>query len=238
MSSLPDTKGAATASPTRPAAGTAASAVAGAAPTAAFDFEQLAPAPRQHVPSMAEATSRAQAVIAAAEADAQRIRTVARQQGHAEGFEAGRAEARADLEPVFAALSEAVERLREQEATVADAVEAQAADLAVRIAEKVLAGALAVEPERVLDVVRGALRAIVERERIVILVNPDDLELVREGMAEIAGQLGGIEHVDVQEERRVPRGGTVVRTTVGEVDARISIKLDRARSAVEAQLGS
>jgi flagellar assembly protein FliH len=57
-------------------------------------------------------------------------------------------------------------------------------------------------------------------------------------MGEIAGQLGGIEHVDVQEERRVARGGTVVRTTVGEVDARIATKLDRARSAVEAQLGS
>jgi flagellar biosynthesis/type III secretory pathway protein FliH len=208
-----------------------------AATSSAFDFEQLAPAPRQHAPSMAEATSRAQAVIAAAEADAERIRTVARQQGHAEGFEAGRAEARADLQPVFAALSDAVERLREQEAAVADAVEAQAASLAVQIAEKVVAGALAVEPERVLDVVRGALRAIVERERVVILVNPDDLELVRDGMGEIAGQLGGIEHVDVQEERRVPRGGTVVRTTVGEVDARISTKLDRARDAVQEQLG-
>jgi flagellar biosynthesis/type III secretory pathway protein FliH len=206
------------------------------AASAAFDFEQLAPAPRQHMPSMAEAGSRAQAIIAAAEADAERIRTVARQQGYAEGFEAGRAEAHADLEPGFAALSDAVERLREQRAAAADAVEAQAAELAVRVAEKVVAGALAVEPERVLDVVRGALRAIVERERIVILVNPDDLALVREGMGEIAGQLGGIEHVDVQEERRVARGGTVVRTTIGEVDARISTKLDRARAAVEAQL--
>ena len=90
----------------------------------------------------------------------------------------------------------------------------------------------------VLDVVRGALRAIVERERVVVMVNPADLELVREGMADIAGALGGIEHVDVQEERRVPRGGTVVRTAVGEVDARIATKLDRARDAVVAQLGS
>jgi flagellar biosynthesis/type III secretory pathway protein FliH len=202
----------------------------------AFDFEQLAPPPRRHAPSMAEAGSRAQAIVAAAEADAERIREVARQQGHAEGFEAGRAEAHADLEPAFAALSGAVERLREMEAAAADAVEAQAAELAVQIAEKVLAGTIAVEPERVLDVVRGALRAIVERERITILVNPDDLAIVREGLDEITGQLGGIEHVDVQEERRVGRGGTIVRTAVGEVDARVATKLDRAREAVEARL--
>jgi flagellar biosynthesis/type III secretory pathway protein FliH len=209
-----------------------------AATSAAFDYEQLAAAPIQRVPSMAEAGSRAQSIVAAAEADAERIRSVARQQGYAEGFEAGRAEAHADLKPAFAALSDAVERLREHEAAAADAVEAQAAELAVQIAEKVVAGALEVEPERVLDVVRGALRAIVERERIVILVNPEDLAIVREGMGEIAGQLGGIEHVDVQEERRVARGGTVVRTTIGEVDARIATKLDRARVAVETQLGS
>ena len=210
-----------------------------AAESAAFDFEQLAaPPPRERVPSMAEATSRAESIIAAAEADAERIRSVARQQGHAEGYEVGRAEARADLQPAYGALAEAVELLRERQAAAADAVEAQAASLAVQVAEKVVAGALAVEPERVLDVVRGALRAIVERERVVILVNPEDLTLVREGMAEIAGSLGGIEHVDVQEERRVARGGVVLRTTVGELDARIASKLERARDAVEEQLRS
>ena len=41
-------------------------------------------------------------------------------------------------------------------------------------------GAIAVEPERVVDVVRGALRRLVERERVTVLVHPDDLELVRE----------------------------------------------------------
>jgi flagellar biosynthesis/type III secretory pathway protein FliH len=210
-----------------------------AAVSAAFDFEQLAAPPaREREPSMAEAASRARQIVAAAEADAARIREVARQQGHAEGFEAGRADARAGLQPVFTALSQAVEVLRDQQAAAADAVEGYAADLAVRIAEKVVAGTLTVEPERVLDVVRGALRAIVERERLVILVNPEDLTLVREGMGEIAGTLGGIEHVDVQEERRVGRGGAIVRTSVGEVDARIATKLDRARAAVTGEAGS
>ena len=110
--------------------------------------------------------------------------------------------------------------------------------LAMDIAEKVVAGAIEVEPERVLDVVRGALRAVVERERLVILVNPKDLEIVREGLDELRGSLGGIGHVDVQEERRVQRGGAVIRTSVGEVDANISTKLDRAREAVMQELGS
>jgi flagellar assembly protein FliH len=208
-----------------------------AASAAAFDYEQLAPAQQlERVPSMAEASSRARALVAAAEAEAERIRQEAAQQGYSEGFEAGRADARAELGPALSALAEAIEALRELEAQAADAVEQQAVGLAVEIAEKVVAGAIAVQPERVLDVVRGALRAIVERERLVIQVNPEDLALVNDGMEEVAGSLGGIEHVDVQEERRVPRGGVVVRTSVGVVDARIATKLDRAREAVEEQL--
>jgi flagellar biosynthesis/type III secretory pathway protein FliH len=209
-----------------------------AAPGAAFDFAQLEGSPQRRQPTVSDAAARARSIVAAAEAEADRIRAEAAQQGYAEGFEAGRGEAHTALEPALATLSAAIEAVREHEAQAADAVEREAVGLAVEIAEKVVAGALAVEPERVLDVVRGALRALVERERLVIQVNPEDLSLVNDAMDEIAGSLGGIEHVDVQEERRVPRGGAVVRTTVGEVDARVTTKLDRAREAVEAQLGS
>jgi flagellar assembly protein FliH len=210
-----------------------------AAVDAAFDFEQLSPPPRmEKPPSMDEAHDRARGIIAAAEAQATAIREQARREGYAEGMVAGRADLRQLGEPAVEALSEAAERVREFRAEAAESVERQAAVLAVEIAEKVVAGALEVQPERVLDVVRGTLRAIVERERLVIQVNPDDLAIVREGLDELTGALGGIEHVEVQEERRVQRGGAVVRTAVGEVDANIRTKLDRAREAVLKELGS
>ena len=190
------------------------------------------------MPSLDEAGSRARAIIARAEAEAERIRNEARQQGFAEGHVAGRAELRASAEPIVQALAASVDELRELQASAADIVEREAVVLAMEVAEKVVAGAVAVEPERVLDVIRGALRAIVERERVVLMVNPDDLAIVREGLDELAGSLGGMGHVEVQEDRRVARGGAVVRTTVGEVDARVQTKLDRAREAVEAALGT
>src|SRR5829696_2697436 len=162
---------------------------------AAFDFEQLAPAPQKRKPvNLAEAQSRAQAIVARAEAEAERIRNEARQQGFAEGMVAGRDQLRSTAEPIVDALAQAVGEVRGLQAAAADMVERDAVMLAMEVAEKVVAGAIAVEPERVLDVVRGALRAIVERERIVILVNPEDLAIIREGLDELAGSLGGIEH--------------------------------------------
>ena len=89
-----------------------------------------------------------------------------------------------------------------------------------------------------LDVVRGALRCLVERERVQVLVHPEDLALVRESMDDVAAELGGIEHVEVMEERRVARGGAIVRTPTAEIDAAVRTKLERAREVVMAELGA
>src|SRR4051794_31824044 len=112
-----------------------------AAPGAAFDFEQLDGTPRQRPPSLHDAATRARSIVAAAEAEADRIRAEAAQHGYAEGFEAGRAEARIDLGPALQALSEAVEAVRDYQAQSAGTVEREAVALAIEIAEKVVAGA-------------------------------------------------------------------------------------------------
>jgi flagellar biosynthesis/type III secretory pathway protein FliH len=203
---------------------------------AEFDFAPLA-APIEAIPASREPTGaspeeRASDILERAAAEAAALREAAR----AEGYEAGRAEARAEIEPAAVALQHAILAVQTDVVERADRLEAHAVDLGLFLAEKVLGGALAVQPERVVETVRGVLRGIVERERITILVSPDDLDLVRDAMSEIVGSLGGIEHCEVQAERRVGRGGCVVRTTDGDVDARVETKLQRAREVIEAAL--
>lgn len=172
-------------------------------------------------------------LLARAEVEAESVRATA----HSEGYEAGRAEALAALSPALEALQTAVSAAREERIAAADQLEVHAVELALFLSEKVLGGALAVEPERIVESVRGALRGIVERERVTVLVHPADLELVREAMDELRATLGGIEHCEVQAERRVGRGGAIVRTQDGDVDARVETKLLRAREVVESALG-
>jgi flagellar assembly protein FliH len=203
---------------------------------AEFDFAPLA-APIEAIPASGEPTGaspeqRASDILERAAAEAAALREAAR----AEGYQAGRAEARAEIEPAAVALQHAILAVQTDVVERADRLEAHAVDLGLFLAEKVLGGALAVQPERVVETVRGVLRGIVERERITILVSPDDLDLVRDAMSEIVGSLGGIEHCEVQAERRVGRGGCVVRTTDGDVDARVETKLQRAREVIEAAL--
>jgi flagellar biosynthesis/type III secretory pathway protein FliH len=180
----------------------------------------------------AERRHEAEDVVARAHAEAEQIRAAA----HDAGFEAGRAEALAAAQPAAEAFAAAARELSATVEELTTRTETVAVDLALRIAEQALGAAIAVDAERVIDVVRGALRRLVERERVLLLVNPDDLDIVRERVADLVGELGGIEHCEVQAERRVARGGAVVRTEEGEVDATLDTKLARAREVLEDEL--
>jgi flagellar assembly protein FliH len=195
-------------------------------PVALGELEQLAPPPAQ------DPVAAARAVIEEALTEAEILRTLAIEEGRAEGLRLGREAVALELAPAAAALEQAVEEARALRTEIAEGAEARAAEFALAIAEKVVAGALEIAPERVIDVVRGALRGLLDGEWIVVGVHPDDVELVR------AAGLGSPEaHLEVHGDRRIARGGAVVRTSVGEVDAQIENKLDAVRALVAAELG-
>ena len=173
---------------------------------------------------------RAAQIVADAQQRAVEIESEARAAGEAAGYQAGLARAGEELaEPraAFAAAIASVDDLRDE---VAVAVERHAVELALAIAERIVGAAIEVDPTVVCEVVQGALRRVVERDRLVVDVNPDDVEIVREwigGQSEVATSA-----VEVRPERRVARGGAVVRTFEGEIDARIPEQLDRAREVL------
>jgi flagellar assembly protein FliH len=200
-----------------------------AATIAAYTFRQLE-APAGSVRDVAD-------VLSAAHADAEQIRLAARAAAEAEGRAAGLAAARAEMEPALqavAAAAQALDGLRDQ---VIAEVEHDAVALALRLAEQIVAGAIEVAPERIVDIAAVALRRIRDRQHVTLVVNPSDLELVSESVTRLQAELGGIEHLNVQSDRRVGRGGVLARTDEGEVDASIETQLSRAREVVAAELG-
>ena len=120
---------------------------------------------------------------------------------------------------------------------LAETLTAQAGELALLTAEQMIAGAIAAQPERIIDVVRGTLRRIADRHRVTVLVNPTELELLSQSIPSLQAELGGIEHLDVQADRRVARGGAIAQTAQGEIDVSVSAQLQTARELVEAALG-
>jgi flagellar assembly protein FliH len=203
--------------------------------SSAFEFEQLTPPPVA-VSDRATLLAEAEATLERARAEAEAIREQARREGFQAGYEAGRAAASEELRPSVEALRAAHAELGELRNRAADAVEAHAVHLALRLAEKVLGAALQARPEHVVDVVRGSLRRLIERDRVQVLVHPDDLDILRAAADGLRSELGGIGALEVQAERRVARGGAIVRTAEGEIDGRLETQLARARETLLAAL--
>src|SRR3954453_246455 len=112
---------------------------------AEFDFEVLEPlAPPPAPLSEAEAVMDG---LAEARAEAEQIRQAA----FADGYAGGRAEAVAALEPALATLGAAAAQEQAEPAAAAVELERRAVELGLALAQKVLAGAVAVEPEQKLD---------------------------------------------------------------------------------------
>ena len=192
--------------------------------SSSFEFPELiAPPAPVEVHAATEAERRAEAEAELVEA------------ARAEGMAAGLAAGRAEIGPATQALGAATAELGQAREASAAATEQAAVELALQIAEKVLGAALEVRPELVLDVVRGALRRLAEPQESVLLVNPEDVELVRAAIETLAAEHGA--PLTVRAERRVERGGAIVRTQVGEIDARIATQLQRAGAVVRAELG-
>jgi flagellar biosynthesis/type III secretory pathway protein FliH len=198
-------------------------------PVASYAFEQLDPPPPGSAEDIAD-------VLSAVRAEADRIRAGAWAAGEADGRAAGLAAARADAQPALSALAAAVQSVEQLRAQVAVEAEQDAVEMAVRLAEQIVAGVISIEPERVLDVARNALRHLIDRRHVTLIVNPADLELVGESVENLSSGLGGIEHLSVQADRRIGRGGAIARTEAGEIDSGISTQLGRAREIAAAAI--
>jgi flagellar assembly protein FliH len=175
-------------------------------------------------------------VMSQALAEAEAIREQARADGYAAGYAEGLQQARSEAGPLLTALAEAAGAIADTRDELAETLTAQAGELALLTAEQMVVGAIAVEPERIVDVVRGALRRITDRHRVTVLVNPAELELLNHAVPGLQAELGGIEHLDVQADRRVASGGAIAQTIHGEIDVSVCAQLQTARELVQAAL--
>lgn len=175
-------------------------------------------------------------VLSAVRAEAEQIRAQAWAAGEAEGRAAGMAAARTEAAPAVAAIASAVQGISGLRDQIVAELEQDAVEMAMRLAEQIIAGVISVEPERVIDVGRNALRHLSDRRRVTLVVNPDDLEIVSECVEQLQSELGGIEHLAVQSDRRIGRGGAIARTDSGEIDSSVDAQLGRAREIVAAAL--
>ncbi len=171
--------------------------------------------------NLSTALSEAQTIIEAAEQrsaelmrQAQLSYEQASRQGFAEGYQAGLTQATAK------AL-----RLIEETSRLQESLAREGAKLALAIASNVVGEHIKVSPESAQKMALKALQESAIGDSVVLVVNPEDEAVVRGADREFRRITGGAP-VGIEADEMVTRGGCIVRTEFGEVDARIETLLD------------
>lgn len=178
-----------------------------------------------------DAARRAKDLLDDAQARAAQIEADARVRGHDEGVAAGRVAAQAEMGESVAAMHDLVESAREERRTIVESAEPELVRLAMAIAERIVHEQIAMDPNVVVEGVRHALMRLIGREVVTLRVNPADLDVIRQHRESLSSG-GDVEHLRVVEDQRVDRGGVVVETEAGTIDAKISTQLREARRAI------
>jgi flagellar biosynthesis/type III secretory pathway protein FliH len=107
------------------------------------------------------------------------------------------------------------------------------ADLATRMAQRILRQELRLNPERVVDICRGVLMENLPGSSLRLLVNPRDLVILERHPGPL------VDHPSVQvvfeASDEVERGGCVVVGELGRVDGRLSIQLGELKRALQGE---
>jgi flagellar assembly protein FliH len=196
-----------------------------------YAFEQLEPS----APQPRDAAAR---MLAQAQLEAEQIREQARAEGYAEGRSAGHEYGATEMDLATRAFGEAMRDIESLRVELVTAIEHDAIQLGLQLAEKILGGARQLPSERILETVQGGLRRVTDRRKVAVLVNPAELEAVSSAIAELTSGSSGVELCDVQADEHVEPGGAIVRTAEGEGDASVGTQLERAREVVEASLAA
>jgi len=164
---------------------------------------------------LAEARRQADALLGEARAQSDQLREEARRAGEAEGRARGEA-----------AFTTALVEARAEAEQVRRAALPAAQTIAVRMAEKIVGRAIALDATAMADIARQALEAARARAGVVSLrVHPEDWAAIETARPGLAGRLAKAVELRVVPDASVGRHGCVVESAAGRLDARLETQL-------------
>ncbi len=148
--------------------------------------------------------------------------------GREEGYKEGQAEVMRLIDRLGTIVSTAVD-IRDD---IIRSSEKLMTDLILMISRKVIKDEIVERREVVINNIKEAIKRVKDRDRIDIRVNFADLDMTTAHKDELIKMMETLKKVNIYEDSRVERGGCIIETDVGAIDARISTQLDAIEEAI------
>ncbi len=190
-----------------------------------------------------EAEDEAEAIIRQAEAKAQEIIREAEQRheknvseakrngfeaGHEDGYQTGKQEVQRLIDRLHIVLEKTMDKRK----VILDETEQQIVELVLLISRKVVKVISDSQRNVVMSNIIQALRKVKGRGDVVIRVNLADVQLTTEHIKDFMDAVESVKNITVAEDSSVEKGGCIVETDFGAIDARISTQLNELEQKI------
>ncbi|MBF7081962.1 flagellar biosynthesis protein [Desulfallas sp. Bu1-1] len=168
-------------------------------------------------------------------AEAEKIKSAAAREGYDRGYREALEAARIETEKIMAGAGKVLAQAEQVRREKLTGLKDEILELALEIAEKILARELELHPDIVLNVAGEALQLVTNRKSVVLWVNPEDLQICENHRERLLNHLPPRAELQILTDEQIERGGCVVETDFGKVDARITAKWENLISAIKGE---
>ena len=213
-----------------------------------LDEELLQAAKQQAAELLAQANQEINEMKVRAEREtaqeAERIKAAtaeaAKKQGHATGLQQGLDEAKRQMAEQLkqtADICNAMVAAAEQESSrVLLEAEPKIIELVLAISRKIICDEVEERPAVVLGLVRGALERVRDQNQIIIHVSPEDYEFILQSRQLLQTVVGAERSLTLTADAVLGKGGCLIETSFGTVEAGIDTQLESIRRVLQGML--
>lgn len=181
---------------------------------------------------IANAKSEAEKIIQDAHLEEQKIKADAKQDGFKQGHDDGYSAGESEIERLVERLRKMVEALMLRREEILKETEQQIVELVILMTRKVVKIISETQKTAIMSNVLAALKKVKSRGNVILHVNLEDLKLATANADEFIKRVENIQGITVVEDSTVEKGGCVVETDFGAIDARISSQLSELEEKI------
>lgn len=180
----------------------------------------------------AEAQAEAERIIAEAQAERDKIINESKKQGYDTGYEAGYQDGQKEAERLVERMHSILDNVMKRREEILSETEYQIVELVVLMARKVVKIISENQKTVIMNNVLQALKKVKGRGDVTIRVNLADAKLTTEHIQDFIDRVEAVKGITVVEDTTVEKGGCIVETDFGAIDARISSQLTELETKI------
>lgn len=147
-------------------------------------------------------------------------------QGFNDGKEEGIKEGKDEIRPLIDDFLSISKKISDEKELVIHEAEKEVITLCYLITKKIIKKEIEKDDKVILTIIKESLEFISDETDLVLKLNPEDYNVIKEYEKELISKLKDVKNFKIESDDKITRGGCLLETNSGEVDARLEAKLN------------